>query len=50
MIYKGGGINILFTCILYPSDAADELLCVDLGGRRNLKQIHQYITHQQNPL
>ena len=22
------------TCLLYTSDAADELLCVDLGGRR----------------
>ena len=21
-------------CLLYTSDAADELLCVDLGGRR----------------
>src|SRR5450756_2872551 len=24
----------LFTCLLYTSDAADDLLCVDLGGRR----------------
>src|SRR5680860_851701 len=23
----------LFTCLLYTSDAADDLLCVDLGGR-----------------
>ena len=22
------------TCLLYTSDAADDLLCVDLGGRR----------------
>ena len=22
------------TCLLYPSDAADDLLCVDIGGRR----------------
>ena len=25
-------------CLLYTSDAADELLCVDLGGRRNIKK------------
>src|SRR5665213_4342963 len=23
-----------WTCLLYTSDAADDLLCVDLGGRR----------------
>ena len=26
------------TCLLYTSDAADDLLCVDLGGRRNIKK------------
>src|SRR5450756_1887239 len=26
--------NQLHTCLLYTSDAADDLLCVDLGGRR----------------
>ena len=25
-------------CLLYTSDAADDLLCVDLGGRRSLKK------------
>src|SRR5680860_1146301 len=25
------------TCLLYTSDAADDLLCVDLGGRRIIK-------------
>ena len=25
-------------CILYTSDAADDLLCVDLGGRRHIKK------------
>ena len=25
-------------CLLYTSDAADDLLCVDLGGRRFIKQ------------
>ena len=27
-------IHVLVTCLLYTSDAADDLLCVDLGGRR----------------
>ena len=36
---------LLMGCLLYTSDAADDLLCVDLGGRRlikkkNLIQIH----------
>ena len=26
------------TCLLYTSDAADDLLCVDLGGRRCIKK------------
>ena len=28
----------LYTCLLYTSDAADDLLCVDLGGRRTIKK------------
>ena len=28
----------LHTCLLYTSDAADDLLCVDLGGRRIIKK------------
>ena len=35
-------------CLLYTSDAADDLLCVDLGGRRIIKkknnQIHQQLS------
>src|SRR5428012_8405 len=27
-------------CLLYTSDAADDLLCVDLGGRRIMKKKH----------
>ena len=27
-----------YICLLYTSDAADDLLCVDLGGRRILKK------------
>ena len=28
-------------CLLYTSDAADDLLCVDLGGRRIIKKKRQ---------
>ena len=31
---KGNGSG----CLLYTSDAADDLLCVDLGGRRIIKK------------
>src|SRR5450756_3143251 len=30
--------TLLKTCLLYTSDAADDLLCVDLGGRRIIKK------------
>ena len=30
--------NALHACLLYTSDAADDLLCVDLGGRRIIKK------------
>ena len=30
--------GIANTCLLYTSDAADDLLCVDLGGRRIIKK------------
>src|SRR5450756_1732899 len=29
---------IAYCCLLYTSDAADDLLCVDLGGRRIIKK------------
>src|SRR5665213_3144421 len=29
-----GSILPILVCLLYTSDAADDLLCVDLGGRR----------------
>ena len=29
------------SCLLYTSDAADDLLCVDLGGRRIIKKKKQ---------
>ena len=31
----------LCPCLLYTSDAADDLLCVDLGGRRIIKKKRQ---------
>eukprot|EP00657_Telonema_sp_P-1_P007458 TRINITY_DN27340_c0_g1_i1.p1 TRINITY_DN27340_c0_g1~~TRINITY_DN27340_c0_g1_i1.p1 ORF type:complete len:132 (+),score=59.38 TRINITY_DN27340_c0_g1_i1:93-488(+) len=34
--YKNGVDAMV--CLLYTSDAADDLLCVDLGGRRIIKQ------------
>mgnify|MGYP007112062165 CR=1 FL=1 len=30
--------QLYYTCLLYTSDAADDLLCVDLGGRRVIKK------------
>src|SRR5450756_2897764 len=33
-----GAIGSYATCLLYTSDAADDLLCVDLGGRRIIKK------------
>src|SRR5450756_3074742 len=35
----GEQVNVLkqWACLLYTSDAADDLLCVDLGGRRIIK-------------
>src|SRR5450756_3142233 len=31
-------LSRVYTCLLYTSDAADDLLCVDLGGRRIIKK------------
>src|SRR5450756_2892229 len=35
---RGGTWEQYGTCLLYTSDAADDLLCVDLGGRRIIKK------------
>ena len=32
-----------YPCLLYTSDAADDLLCVDLGGRRIIKKKNKHI-------
>ena len=36
----GASVYVIYkySCLLYTSDAADDLLCVDLGGRRILKK------------
>ena len=34
----GTAYEAYMDCLLYTSDAADELLCVDLGGRRSIKK------------
>ena len=39
------GASRYFNCLLYTSDAADDLLCVDLGGRRILKKKKHIHTH-----
>ena len=39
----------LRNCLLYTSDAADDLLCVDLGGRRTLKTNKLYKNTQTIP-
>ena len=31
-------VPLISPCLLYTSDAADDLLCVDLGGRRIIKK------------
>ena len=36
--YPFQAIDMLEGCLLYTSDAADDLLCVDLGGRRIIKK------------
>ena len=35
-----GAVVVTGFCLLYPSDAADDLPCVDLGGRRIIKKKH----------
>ena len=36
-MYRYAGSEVMGVCLLYTSDAADDLLCVDLGGRRTIK-------------
>src|SRR5450756_3146662 len=36
--YEREAFDLYGICLLYTSDAADDLLCVDLGGRRIIKK------------
>ena len=36
-------------CLLYTSDAADDLLCVDLGGRRIIKKKNMMSIYNLTP-
>ena len=38
VIMYSGNIGLYYDCLLYTSDAADDLLCVDLGGPRLIKK------------
>ena len=38
---------LMTACLLYTSDAADDLLCVDLGGRRILKKKNAVQQHMR---
>nr|WP_049996992.1 hypothetical protein [Halococcus sediminicola] len=35
---RRAGIECCIDCLLYTSDAADDMQCVDLGGRRIIKK------------
>ena len=41
--YRRALRDFTWACLLYTSDAADDLLCVDLGGRRIIKKKKQQI-------
>ena len=36
--YKSHELTQASVCLLYTSDAADDMQCVDLGGRRIIKK------------
>eukprot|EP00825_Cyclidium_porcatum_P051268 TRINITY_DN9388_c0_g1_i2.p1 TRINITY_DN9388_c0_g1~~TRINITY_DN9388_c0_g1_i2.p1 ORF type:complete len:206 (+),score=30.72 TRINITY_DN9388_c0_g1_i2:46-663(+) len=41
--------GLMQSCLLYTSDAADDMQCVDLGGRRIIKKKkHRHITSNRN--
>ena len=35
---KPAWVRMTMSCLLYTSDAADDMQCVDLGGRRIIKK------------
>ena len=44
-IARGTPAKSVMACLLYTSDAADDLLCVDLGGRRSIKKKKKHKKH-----
>ena len=49
--YVAAGFSGLrVVCLLYTSDAADDLLCVDLGGRRIIKKKNNKATQESHAL
>ena len=43
-------VTMQMICLLYTSDAADDLLCVDLGGRRFIKKKKKIpVSYKQPP-
>src|SRR5450756_1814517 len=44
--WTGWHHHMVMTCLLYTSDAADDLLCVDLGGRRIIKKKKKRYQHR----
>ena len=54
VVLEQASIGRFDSCLLYTSDAADDLLCVDLGGRRIIKQkkhtiyIYNFTRHPTN--
>ena len=47
-ITPGETLGLVGDCLLYTSDAADDLLCVDLGGRRIIKKKKQKNKNKQH--
>ena len=41
--------NYSYSCLLYTSDAADDMQCVDLGGRRIIKKNFFFLTKNRTP-
>ena len=46
-MFVNGNDLYISGCLLYTSDAADDLLCVDLGGRRIIKKKIQLLNSFQ---
>ena len=49
-LLRSGAGTAPCSCLLYTSDAADDLLCVDLGGRRIIKKKNETQRTQQSTI